>query len=91
MHNAHIILRDDFEVSCPELDVLVEAALKVEKSFFGSVRGIKRCRMFNRSVAMARSYFQLTNKMGDASHVQRLFNRQADPKIPRLVVFFSIS
>ena len=29
----NIILRDDFEVSCPELDVLVEAALKVEKYF----------------------------------------------------------
>lgn len=31
VHNILIflILRDDFEVSCPELDVLVEAALKV--------------------------------------------------------------
>ncbi len=28
VHNI-LILRDDFEVSCPELDLLVEAALKV--------------------------------------------------------------
>ena len=28
VHNI-LILRDDFEVSCPELDVLVEAALRV--------------------------------------------------------------
>ena len=30
MHQSHVSLRDDYEVSCPELDVLVEIAMGVE-------------------------------------------------------------
>ncbi len=29
MHASHVSLRDDFEVSCPELDILVDAAMEV--------------------------------------------------------------
>ena len=37
--NTASILRDDFEVSCPELDVLVEAALAVPGVFGSRMTG----------------------------------------------------
>ena len=33
---SHSSLRDDYEVSCPELDFLVEAALRTVKGVFGA-------------------------------------------------------
>jgi galactokinase len=30
MHDSHVSLRDDFQVSCPELDAIVEAANRIE-------------------------------------------------------------
>jgi len=39
MVESHVSLRDDFEVSCPELDVLVEAALKVNGVYGSRMTG----------------------------------------------------
>jgi galactokinase len=36
---SHISLRDDYEVSCPELDFLVDAALEVEGVFGARMTG----------------------------------------------------
>ena len=39
MTDSHISLRDDFEVSCSELDVLVDAALKVDGVYGSRMTG----------------------------------------------------
>jgi galactokinase len=39
MTESHISLRDDYEVSCPELNLLVEAALRVEGVFGARMTG----------------------------------------------------
>lgn len=36
MHESHKSLRDDFEVSCNELDLLVDVAISCTDSVFGS-------------------------------------------------------
>lgn len=36
MYESHKSLRDDFEVSCTELDILVEAAISCSSSVLGS-------------------------------------------------------
>lgn len=36
MNESHKSLRDDFEVSCAELDLLVDAAISCKSSVFGS-------------------------------------------------------
>lgn len=36
MHESHKSLRDDFEVSCAELDILVDAAISCSSSVLGS-------------------------------------------------------
>lgn len=36
MYESHKSLRDDFEVSCTEVDILVEAAMKCSTSVYGS-------------------------------------------------------
>lgn len=36
MVESHKSLRDDFEVSCPELDILVDAAISCSSSVLGS-------------------------------------------------------
>jgi galactokinase len=40
MHASHVALRDDYEVSCPELDVVVEIAERI-----GEQGGVYGCRM----------------------------------------------
>jgi galactokinase len=39
MHDSHHSLRHDFEVSCPELDILVEAARKVSGVYGSRLTG----------------------------------------------------
>ena len=39
MVESHISLRDDYEVSCPELDTIVDAALEIEGVFGSRMTG----------------------------------------------------
>ena len=67
MHASHVALRDDYEVSCPELDVVVEIAEAI-----GEQGGVYGCRMTGGgfggccvALVKARSVEDISKKIGE--------------------------